>query len=146
MSAATTLNQWVRYAAEILHPKTNACTHPWIIDWPQLKPLCNALVEAAKAGESTAIQWEIADEINQLLIAIRARQAERVSNKPTTGSAKDVLTKPGEIREQEEALKALKKKVQQARPMPALFDLPAKPAPKAKAKPPVERHFFEKGA
>lgn len=146
MTAVPTLRQWVRYAAEILHPKTNGLTHPWIIDWPQLKPMCSALVEAAQAGESTAIQWEIADEINRLLIAIRARQAERVSNKPTVGSAKDVLTKPAEIREQEQALKDLKKKVVKARPMPELFDLPTKPAPKSNTKPPVERQFFEKGA
>ncbi len=142
MTSRATLRQWVRYAAEVLHPKTSSVIYPWLNDFPQLKPACRALVEAAQAGESTAVQWEIADEINHLLVAIRARQAERSTGKPTTGKASDVLTKPAEIREQEEQLRALRRKVQKAKPMPALFDLPSKADPNTKTSQ-VRNTFFD---
>ena len=142
MTSAATLRQWVRYAAEVIHPKTTAAIYPWLIDWPQLKPACLALVRAAEAGESTAIQWEIADEIAHLLTAIRARQAERSGGKATVGKASDVLHKPAEIREREEQLKALRKKVLKAKPMPALFELTDSP----KASQPHTDTFFDKGA
>lgn len=142
MTSAATLRQWVRYAAEVLSPKTHCGTYPWLMDWPQLKPACLALVRAAEAGESTAIQWEIADEIHQLLTAIRARQAERHGGKATVGKASDVLHKPAEIREREEQMKALRKKVLKAKPMPTLFAAPSKPEK------PIQQPdtFFEKGA
>lgn len=142
MTSTATLRQWVRYAAEVISPKTHSGTYPWLSDWPQLKPACLALVRAAEAGESSAIQWEIADEIHQMLTAIRARQGERSSGKATVGKASDVLHKPAEIREREEQLKALRKKVLKAKPMPALFDLPDKP----KASTPQVDTFFDKGA
>lgn len=135
-----TLRQWVQYAAEVQHPKTHCGIYPFLRDWPQFKPLCQALTEAAQAGESTAIQWEIADEIDRLLVAIRARREDRPADKPTVGKASDVLTKPQEIRDHEAELRALKAKVKKAQPMPALFDPPKKPTPQVRN---TDRAFFE---
>lgn len=144
MTPPATLRQWVRYAAEVCHPKTHAGIYSWLRDWPQLKPLCGQLLVAAEAGESTTVQWEIVSEIDEILHVVRAKQAEKNFGKATVGKAADVLTKPAEIREREEQMRALRRKMKGAAEQPTLFDLPKAP-PKTK-KPPPERRFFERSA
>ena len=76
MTSAATLRQWVRYAAEVLSPKTHCGTYPWLMDWPQLKPACLALVRAAEAGESTA---QLVKRIQQHLPDMQAERAAAIA-------------------------------------------------------------------
>lgn len=135
-----TLRTVIRHAAEIIHPKSHVGTYPVLGDYPQMRRLALALVQADQAHESTAVLQEIALELVDLLKHIRDAQQANWRGKPTTGKAQDVLTKPEAIREREADLRALRKKVLTAAPkpppMPGLFG-DVRPAPPAATRSPA---------
>ncbi|KQR40782.1 hypothetical protein [Deinococcus sp. Leaf326] len=71
------LRHWVRYAADLIHPKTTRSSYPVLDEWSELQDYARDLVKASEAGASTSTQWAIADQMNTVLQDIQIARHDK---------------------------------------------------------------------
>lgn len=146
-SGTVTLRTVIRHASELVHPKTTQENYPVLIKFPSLQTLAQALIVADHAGEPTSTLQALALD---LLAVMKDARASQEPKPKSTRPATEVLTRPQQLRDQDQQLRDLNRKARASTtdaPMPALFDLPTKPGQKQRKKDTKPAStFFTQGA